>query len=329
VPDRVPVDVAATASSALEPGACAALRARLGLAPGDGPNALDELLDILHPDLGRVQLGAGGGTALWQGYEFAAMSEAPSVEDVERAAWPDPLEPSRFEALREQAGRLESRGRAVMLDTELGLVDGLQRLRGATSWLEDLLSAPAFAQALMERVTWTCAEVLRRALAVLGDMVDAVVIYEDLAGQTRTLMSPELYRARIKPFHAALVDVVRSESTARAVVHCDGAVRELLPDFVEIGVDGINPVQTSARGMDAAGLKRTFGRDLCLWGGCDASWTLAFGTPAEVETEVEKVMLALAPGGGYVFAPAHPIDATVPPENLLALVRAARAYVSP
>ena len=325
----MPIDVAATASSALEPVAWAALRAHLGLPPDESPDALDEVLDVLEPDLGRVRLGAGGGVTLWSGQTVAAGSEIPSVRDLDRIAWPDVQDPSRFEGLGEQARRHQTRGRAVVLDTEFGLVDGCQRLRGTTGWLEDLLAAPAFADALMERVTWACAEILRRALQVLGDAVDAVVIYEDLAGQTRTLVSPELYRARIKPFHAALVDAIRSRSTARAVVHCDGAVSELLPDFVEIGVEAINPVQTSARGMEPERLKRTLGRNLSLWGACDATWALAFGTPAEVEAEVEKVVRTLAPGGGFVFAPVHPIDASVSPENVLALVRAARAHGVP
>ncbi len=139
--------------------------------------------------------------------------------------------------------------------------------------------------------------------APLGDVVDAVVVYEDMAGQTRPLVSPELYRKRIKPFHAALVEVIRSESAARAVLHCDGAVADLLPDFVEIGIEAVNPVQTSALGMEPPHLKRAFGRNLCFWGGFDAAWALAFGRPQDVAVEATRALDALAPGGGYVFAP--------------------------
>jgi uroporphyrinogen decarboxylase len=327
--DLVPVDVGATASSALEPGACAALRTSLGLSTDVGHEALDEVLDVLEPDLGRVPLGAGGGTALWDGCTVPVRGETPTVRDLERTTWPDPDHPKHVEGLRERAERQGSRGRAVVLDTELGLVDGCQRLRGMTGWLDDLLSAPAFADGLMERVTWVCAGLLRNALRVVGHSVDAVVIYEDLAGQTRLLVSPELYRTRIRRFHAALVDVIRSESPAPAVVHCDGAVGDLLGDFVEIGVQGINPVQTSARGMELDRLRPMVGRNLCLWGACDATRTLVFGTPEQVEAEVETVMRAAGHGGGYVFAPVHPIDASIPPENVLAMVRAARAHGAP
>jgi uroporphyrinogen decarboxylase len=325
-PDVVPIDVAATAASVLEPDACAALCAHLGLTVETRGENLDELLDVLEPDLGRVRLGAGGGVTLWDGLTLPARGETAATRDLERAAWPEVDDPARFRGLREQAARHRARGRAVVLDTELGLVDGCQRLRGTTGWLEDLLSASAFATALMERVTWVCAEIVRNALRVLGDAVDAVVLYEDLAGQTRTLMSPELYRTLIKPFQAVLVDAVHAESSARAVIHCDGAVSELLRDFVEIGVDAINPVQISARGMEPGRVKRLVGNKLSLWGGCDAAGALIFGSPADVEAEATRVLEALAPGGGYVFGPVHPIGATVPPENLLALVRAARAF---
>jgi uroporphyrinogen decarboxylase len=327
-PDCVPVDIAATASSELEPGARARLLDHLGLPPLGDPDALDRLLDVIEPDLGRVRLGGGGGVTLWDGYGFAAAGERPTLGDLERAEWPNVTDPARFGGLREQARRQRGHGRAVVLDTELGVVDGCQRLRGTTGWLEDLLSAPTFADALMERVTWVCAEILRGALRSAGDTVDAVVIYEDLAGQTRTLISPDLYRRRIKPLHATLVDVIHSESTARAVVHCDGAVGELLEDFVEIGVDAVNPVQTSARGMEPRRLKCALGRNLCFWGGFDATWALAFGTPEQVEAEARHALEALAPGGGYVFAPVHPIDDSIPPENVLALVRAARAHIA-
>jgi uroporphyrinogen decarboxylase len=319
--DRVPVDLGATASSTLEPAACAALRDHLGLAPDESLQALDELLDILDPDLGRVRL---GGSALWDGYTLASPL-APTLRDLERVTWPDATDRRWLHGLREQTARQRARGRAVVLDTELGLVDGCQRLRGMTRWLEDLLSAPMFAAALMERVTWVCAEILRNALQELEDAVDAVVIYEDMAGQTRTLMSPALYRTRIKPFHAALVEAIHVESHAKAVFHCDGAVVDLLPDLVEIGIDGLNPVQTSARGMEPRLLKQAVGRDLCLWGGCDASWALAFGAPTDIEAEARGVLDALAPGGGYIFGPVHPIDAAVPPENILALLRAAKS----
>ncbi len=320
--DRVPVDIAATASSDLESGARVRLAERLRLTSAD----LDPLLDVLEPDAGRVRLGRGGGVTLWNGFSISGAGDVPTAADLERTAWPDAGDAARFEGLGRQARLHRERGRAVVLDTELGLVDGLQRLRGTTGWLADLAAAPAFAEALMERVTAVCAEIVRGALRALADDVDAVVVYEDLAGQTRTMMSPDMYRRSIKPFHAALVEAIHSKPGVSAVLHCDGAVGELLRDFVDIGVDAVNPVQTSAHGMEPKRLKREFGDELCFWGGCDAPWALAFGTEADVEAEARRALDALAPGGGYVFGPVHPIEESIPPENVLALLEAARTH---
>jgi uroporphyrinogen decarboxylase len=326
-PDRVPLDIGATASSDVEPGARSRLLEHLGRRPSEDPDGLLELLDLLEPDLGRVRLGAGGGGTLWRDHAaFWLENASPTVRDLERATWPDTAEPARFVSLREQAARVRERDRAVVLDSELGLVDGCQRLRSLDGWLADLLAVPSFADGLMENVTRVCAEILRGALRALDGDVDAVVFYEDIAGQTRPLVSPELYRRRIKPFHAALVDVIHSESAAVPVLHCDGAVADLLHDFVEIGVAAVNPVQTSAAGMEPTRLKRAFGRNLCFWGGFDAAWALAFGAPEDVAVEANRVLDALAPGGGYVFAPSYPIEADIPPENVLALVETARSH---
>jgi uroporphyrinogen decarboxylase len=301
--DRVPFEVAATAASEIEPEARARLLEHLGLKPRNDQAGLDELLDLLEPDLGRVRL---GGTALWPSGRLELD----------------------LDALQRATLRQREKGRAVVLDTEFGLVDGCQRLRGLTGWLEDLLAAPAAADALMEKVTAACVGVLRVALRSLGDLIDAVVVYEDLAGQTRTMVSPELYQQRIKSFHAQLVETIHSESAAKAVLHCDGAVGALLRDFAEIGVDAINPVQTSARGMEPRRLKRAFGRKLILWGGFDAPEVFAFGTPQDATREAARTLAALTPGGGYVLAPAYPIEVNVPPENVLAFVETARRHSS-
>ncbi|HEY4946204.1 MAG TPA: uroporphyrinogen decarboxylase family protein, partial [Candidatus Limnocylindrales bacterium] len=99
-----------------------------------------------------------------------------------------------------------------------------------------------------------------------------------------------------------------------------GAVRELIPDLIEIGVDVLNPVQVSAAGMETAALKREFGRDLVFWGGgVDTQRVLGGGTPDEVRGEVRRRVGDLAPGGGFVFAAVHNVQPNVPPENVLAM----------
>ncbi len=110
----------------------------------------------------------------------------------------------------------------------------------------------------------------------------------------------------------------------KVMLHCCGGVRELLPDLIDAGLDAINPVQVSCRGMEAAGLKRDFGDALVFWGGgCDTQALLVGGTPEQVRRHVREQVRTLAPGGGFVFQQVHNILANVPPQNIVAMFEAA------
>jgi uroporphyrinogen decarboxylase len=153
-------------------------------------------------------------------------------------------------------------------------------------------------------------------------------ISDDLGDQRSTLVSPDLYRSLIKPRHAALFAAIKKiRPDVRIVFHCDGAIRELIPDLIEIGVDALNPVQYGLPGMDAAGLKRDFGKDLTFWGGAlDTQTVLPKGTPAEIRDEVRRNIEILAPGGGFVACQTHIIQHDVPTENLVAYLEAVQEY---
>ena len=113
----------------------------------------------------------------------------------------------------------------------------------------------------------------------------------------------------------------------KVFLHSDGALMPLIPSLIEMGVDILNPIQTSAKGMDARVLKEKFGEQLVFWGGSlDCQKTLPFGTPEEVRHEVEEHICVFAPGGGYVFASVHNIQANVPPENVLSMFDTAMGW---
>jgi uroporphyrinogen decarboxylase len=161
----------------------------------------------------------------------------------------------------------------------------------------------------------------------VGRYVHVVHFEDDLGMQDRPLLRPELYRQAVKPYHARLFGFARANCDAYLLLHSDGAVAPLIPDFIEMGIDALNPIQVSAAGMNPGDLKRAFGRDITFWGGgCDSQTVLPFGTPQAVADEVKRRLDELAPGGGYVFSPIHNIQAGVPVENILALFQAAREY---
>jgi uroporphyrinogen decarboxylase len=103
-------------------------------------------------------------------------------------------------------------------------------------------------------------------------------------------------------------------------------VVHLIPDLIEMGVDALNPVQVSAKGMDSKTLKREFGKDICFWGAIDTQRVLPFGTPDDVKAEVERRIDDLGPGGGYVLCAVHNIQADVSPENICTMYDTGREY---
>jgi uroporphyrinogen decarboxylase len=131
----------------------------------------------------------------------------------------------------------------------------------------------------------------------------------------------------IKPKQRRLVEAIKKKTDARLFYHSCGATYDLIPDLIEIGFDILNPVQVSARGMDTACLKKDFGKEIVFWGGgVDTQHVLPFGSPAEVVDEVRRRIDDLAPGGGFIFACVHNIQAFVPAENVVAAFDTALEY---
>ena len=273
---------------------------------------------------GVVWARAGEGEFINKDGPFQQLEE-PGLADLERHEWPDPDDPGRYRGMREAALAVrEQTDYALVLDLDLGIVNKCQRVRGFCEWLEDLPLRPAFAEGLLARVLDVEAGIARRALAEVGDLADVVVFYDDLGFQDRCYMHPKLYRRLVKPYHAGLVAAIKGASPAKVLLHSDGSIHELLGDLVEIGIDAINPVQTTAAGMDSRELKREFGEQLAFWGAIDTQRVLPFGTQEDVGREVRQRIDHLGAGGGYVLAACHNIQADVPPENVLAMFEAAK-----
>ncbi len=135
-----------------------------------------------------------------------------------------------------------------------------------------------------------------------------------------------MYRDLIKPSHAELIEFVKKRSGAKIWFHSDGDVFQLLDDFIEIGVNILNPIEKSGNMADFEGLKKRYGKKLCFCGAIDTRRLLPQGSPAQVRQEVRDVIQALAPGGGYMLAAVHTIMNDVPAENILAMVDALQEF---
>ena len=168
---------------------------------------------------------------------------------------------------------------------------------------------------------------LERFLKAVGPYIDIVGFGDDLGAQNSPQISPKMYREFFKPRHAAMWARAKQLANVKVMMHCCGAVRPLLPELIDAGLDAINPVQISCRGMEAEGLKRDFGKDLCFWGGgCDTQNMLPNGTPAQIREHVLHQCEVMAPGGGFVFQQVHNIMANVPAENIIAMYDAVREF---
>jgi len=357
-PDRIPFDLGGSRMTGIHVRAYAGLRAALGLPEvevrvGDLTQQLAEVdtdvMDLLGCDVRVIgPRGAGGYHREMleaDGYlsfrdEWGATRRMPTDGglyfdtfgsplggEVDAAAidafpWPDATDPARYVGMAESARRIvEDEGRAVLVGSICGgLSEGLFKMRGFEDGYMDLAAEPERARQVMEKILEIKLAYWERALAELGDKVDVIGEADDLGGQDRTLFSPVSYRALVKPLQAELFAFIRARTKAKVFLHSCGAIRELIPDLIEIGVDILNPVQVSAAGMDSATLKREFGRDLVFWGGgVDTQRVLGGGSPGEVRAEVRRRIADLREGGGFVFAAVHNVQPNVPPGNLVAM----------
>jgi uroporphyrinogen decarboxylase len=163
-------------------------------------------------------------------------------------------------------------------------------------------------------------------LTEVGEYLDVFQLADDLSMQSGPLMSPKMYREMIKPYQIELFQHVKKFTKAKIYFHSCGAVTHLIDDLIEVGVDILNPIQVSAKGMETDQLKRRFGKNLCFWGAVDTSEVLPNGDVKDVRNEVHKRIQDLGPGGGYVLSSVHNMQPDIPPENIEAMYTAAREF---
>jgi uroporphyrinogen decarboxylase len=254
------------------------------------------------------------------------LRDATTIDEVERFPWPDMDDPTRVAHMAAEASRLAAEGEYAIMVTPW-LLFPLERafaMQGMDRFLMNAALYPEFAETLLRRIAGLCERLMGHVLDAVGEAVDIVKIGDDLGTQQSLLMSPAMYRTMLKPIHAELIASIRRRTSAKVFFHTDGDVFPLIDDLVEIGVDILNPIQTSAGKMaDLATLKRRYGDALVFCGGIDTQRVLPHGTPDEVAAEVRRVIGELGPGGGYLLASVHTIMNDVPAENILAMVDAA------
>ncbi len=363
-PDRVPFDLGGTGLSSIHVDSYRRLRQHLGLPRIEvRVMAMAEQLAIVDEDVARrletdfrlVMPGLASGFSyafedqgLYEAYTdewgigwrkpreggfyydmfHHPLANASSLDELLAYPFPDPADDGRFATLRTQAEAAVALGKAVVLaGPSAGIAEVCSWLRGYEQYYVDLALNKEYVAAMLDRLVEFKCGFWERALGEMGDLVDVVVEADDLAGQNALLMSPKTYRSLIKPRHRRLFTFIKDQAPVKVFYHSCGAVRPLIGDLIDAGIDILNPVQISSRGMNLQELKHEFGRDLVFWGGgVDTQEVLGSGTPETVREDVRRNIDALAPGGGFVFAAVHDIQADVPAENIMAMWEAWRDY---
>ena len=258
------------------------------------------------------------------------LAEARTVEELDSyPGWPDMSDPSRIAHVRECASRLADENQYAILATPW-LLFPFERaiaMQGMEAFLMNMVRSPDFARTLVERIAVYCKQLMERFLKELGDNVDIIKIGDDLGTQNSLIISPKMYREILKPIHADFISFIKARTKAKVLFHSCGDIAPLIEDFIEIGVDILNPIQTSGQCMsDLPSLKKRFGKNIVFCGGIDAHRILPFGTVEDVREEVRRVMEILGPGGGCMISAVHTVMDVVPPENVLAMVDAVEEF---
>ncbi len=255
------------------------------------------------------------------------LADVETPAEVAAYPWPDPTDPARFREIRADCERVVfEEGRASACK---GIIPGTLEvslwMRGFERFFMDLVQDQALAGAILDKALEIKLRFWETVFGHIGDILDVIYDADDYGSQMAPLIAPDLWRKMIKPRISELYAFVHANSGAKVFLHSDGAIKPLIPDLIEAGVDGLNPVQFTAEGMELPELKREFGREIAFWGGgVDTQKVLPRGTPAEVREQVLRNVEMLMPGGGYIFATVHNIQADVPPENIVAMVEALR-----
>ncbi len=191
-------------------------------------------------------------------------------------------------------------------------------LVGLEKFLIDLAIAPALPLYIMERIAEVHLDNLRRVLEIAGDLIDIVYFYDDVASQEGLLLSPEMYRQYIQPFHQRIINLGRSHGKL-TMMHSCGSVYPLINQLIEMGLNILNPIQPSAKNMDPERLAQEFGGRIAFHGGIDVQQFLPHATPQQVREKVQHTCELLGKRGGYILAGSHHLQADVPLENVLAM----------
>jgi uroporphyrinogen decarboxylase len=257
----------------------------------------------------------------------------PTLDALEAFQWPDPHDPFLYEGLQERTRHIYANTNYA-IHGRLGesIFERAGYMRGLENWMMDLLLHPDFVTALLQKLADIQLVMHLKGLDLIGPYISTLRLGgEDLGSQQGPMISPRTFRTIVKPILADHYSKVKEKylnlnPDGKLMLHSCGAVREFIPDFIDMGIDVLDPIQTTAKGMNGLELKTEFGNQIAFHGGIDTQRVLPFGSLDDVEMDVRSKIEMFAPGGGYILGPTHNAMADVPAKNIIHMVNVAKKW---
>ena len=257
----------------------------------------------------------------YEEFSYHPLAKAMTPADINDFHWPDPDWWDYSSITREiiKADCVEPRwlgiGYASLFERAWGLT-GYEKL------LADMLMNPELVESIFDHLLEFYLEQTSRILAAANNRINMVYIADDLASQDSLLFSPDMFRHFLKGRWKYFIDTLKTRFGNHLTFHFHscGAVANLIPDLIDMGVDVLNPIQPKAKGMEPNQLKVDYGNQLCFSGGFDIQELLPRGSTQEIKQETQRLVSILGKDGGYIASAAHAIQPDTSIENVLALI---------
>jgi len=252
---------------------------------------------------------------------FSPLAEVTTVREVEEYSWPK-LDWFDFSHLKDEIARLNDEHRYAIMYFAGGAFETPWYMRGMARFLMDLVECPDIAEAISRRAAEFYGGLAMRAVEAGDGRIDIIGSGGDIGTQRGMMLDPGLWRRYIKPNSEQLIRPFK-DMGLKTFYHSCGGIVPVIEDFIEMGLDILDPVQPKAAGMDPEELKKRFGDRLTLHGAVDEQELLPYGTPEDVRRTVKHLIRVVGKDGGYIVCPAHAIQPDTPVENIMALYEAA------
>lgn len=248
------------------------------------------------------------------------LKNAESIEELENYPIPE-VDPAKIEPMRKDAEKIHAKEKYAIADCG-GLFGGAWYLRGLENFMMDLYDDPSWCELLLDRVAEA---MIKRVQATLSTGVDMIGFYDDLGTQNGPMLNPKMWTELVKPRWAKIFEAARKANPDVMIfMHSCGFVKDFIPEFIDIGLDILHPIQPEA--MDVYEVAKEYQKDICFWGTMSMQKTMSFGTPADVEREVRERVERIGQNGHLILSPGNMFTPETPFENVDAYIEACRKY---